>query len=198
MQDDAKDLAADTVLPEKGPSNMQKQALIKQAQNGDAHAFEALLDDYYDTIYRFAYKWCGSREDAEDITQQACIKLARAIGQFRFDAAFTSWLYRLVINCAKDWSRSQRRHTAEHVDEAEFGQGSAASGDAGEQRVLLAQVWTELEACADGIKEAVLLVHAEGMTHAEAARVLDVKESTVSWRLHEARKKLAHLFEPES
>ena len=54
--------------------------LIRQAQGGDRSAFEALLRLHYDTIYRIAYKWCGNRVDAQDITQNACIKLARAMG----------------------------------------------------------------------------------------------------------------------
>ena len=81
------------------------KALIRAAQGGDAQAFEQLLEAHYDTMYRFAYKWCGNRADAEDVTQQSCLKLARALDSYRFESAFTSWLYRVVINCARDWSR---------------------------------------------------------------------------------------------
>lgn len=170
----------------------EDEALIKRAQNGDVRAFEELLGACYGTLYKFAYKWCGNREDAEDVTQQACLKLARSIGQFRFDAAFTSWLYRLVINCAKDWSRSQQRHVREDFDEATV---PATDGDAAENRVLAWQVLVKLDSFPDGIKETILLVHAEGLTHGEAANILGVKESTISWRLHEARKTLNLLFE---
>ncbi|HEX7026849.1 MAG TPA: RNA polymerase sigma factor [Gammaproteobacteria bacterium] len=172
---------------------MHDEALIKQAQNGDARAFEQLLGACYDTLYKFAYKWCGNREDAEDVTQQACLKLARSIGQFRFDAAFTSWLYRLVINCAKDWSKSQRRLT--HADDIDQHADIAGDGEAAENKVLAWQVLVKLDSFPDGIKETILLVHAEGLTHGEAAKILGVKESTVSWRLHEARKTLNLLFE---
>lgn len=174
---------------------MDEQALIEQAQNGDAAAFEALLGMHYDTLFKFAWKWCGTREDAEDVTQQACLKLARTIGQFRFEAAFTSWLYRLVVNCARDWSKSQRRHAAGRDDERPLA-AEPAGADA-EDGILLGQVLEALDAFPDGVKETVLLVHAEGLTHGEAAVVLGVKESTVSWRLHEARKKLRLLFERE-
>lgn len=172
---------------------MHDEALIKQAQNGDAQAFEQLLGACYDTLYKFAYKWCGNREDAEDVTQQACLKLARSIGQFRFDAAFTSWLYRLVINCAKDWSKSQRRHA--QADDIDQHADIAGDGDTAENKVLAWQVLVKLDSFPDGIKETILLVHAEGLTHGEAAKILGVKESTISWRLHEARKTLNLLFE---
>lgn len=173
---------------------MDEQALIRQAQNGDAAAFEALLESRYDTLFRFAYRYCGNREDAEDITQQVCIRLARSIGRYRFDAAFTSWVYRLVVNCAIDWRRSQKRHDLPGTG----GGPPAPPADAGgDEQVLLDQVLRELDAFPEGVKETVLLVHAEGLTHAEAAEALGVKEGTVSWRLHEARKKLRLLFERE-
>ena len=89
---------------------MDEQALIRRAQAGDATAFGELLDLHYDTIFRFAWKWCRHRTNAEDIAQLACIKLANSLAQYRFQAAFSSWLYRLVISCAQDWQRSQSRH----------------------------------------------------------------------------------------
>ena len=165
------------------------EALIRAAQAGDAEAFEALLERHYDTLYRFAFKWCGQRADAEDITQQACIKLARGLAQFRFESTFTTWLYRLVINCARDWARSQGRHEAEPLEPA--AEGMEAPGDAAasvEHRAFLWQLLQQLDGLPEGIKETLLLVYAEGLTHGEAARVLQVKESTVSWRLHEFRK----------
>jgi RNA polymerase sigma-70 factor (ECF subfamily) len=91
-------------------ASADEQALIRRAQAGDRTAFEALLNQYYDVIYRIAYKWSGVRADAEDITQNVCIKLARSIGLFGFRSAFLSWLYPLVINTAKDWARQQKAH----------------------------------------------------------------------------------------
>lgn len=168
---------------------------IRLAQQGDRAAFEALLNTYYDTIFRFAYKWCGSRADAEDVTQQACIKLARTLTQFRFDSAFTTWLYRLVINCAKDWQRSQSRHWGE--DRPDGVDAPAEESDAqdnpAETNIYLQQVLGILDDMAEGFKETALLVHGAGLTHAEAARILSIKESTVSWRLHEIRKQLVLL-----
>ena len=166
-----------------------EEALIRAAQAGDGDAFEQLLERHYDTLYRFAYKWCGSRLDAEDVTQQACLKLARGLDQYRFDAAFTSWLYRVVVNCAKDWARSQGRHAGEPVESvAEGYAGTASADDAVEHQAFLWQLLQKLDGLPEGIKETLLLVHAEGLSHGEAAAVLQVKESTVSWRLHEFRK----------
>ncbi len=162
-------------------------ALIRAAQSGDADAFEALLEAHYDTLYRFAYKWSGNPADAEDITQQACIKLAGALSSYRFESAFTTWLYRVVVNCAKDWARAQGRHVGEALEPA-LEQSGGESANV-EQRAFLRQLLERLEELPEGIRETLLLVHAEGLTHGEAAAVLEVKESTVSWRLHEFRKR---------
>ena len=167
-------------------------ALIKAAQAGDRAAFAQVLNNHYDTLYRFAYRWCGNRSDADDVTKQACIKLAQSIGQFRFDAAFSTWLYRLVVNCAKDWQRSQRRHQHDDIDQLTHETRPDQSAETG---IYLQQILTWLDSLAEGFKETALLVHAEGLTHAEAASILQIKESTVSWRLHEIRKQLQH-FQP--
>lgn len=167
-----------------------QQLLIRSAQSGDAAAFAQLLTGCYDQIFRFAWRWCGNRTDAEDITQLACIKLAQTLGQFRFEAAFGSWLYRLVINCAKDWHRSQQRHQHDDMEQLEH---EVRSDQRAETGIYLQQILQRLDSFAEGFKETALLVHAEGLTHAEAAAVLQVKESTISWRLHEIRKQLQHL-----
>jgi DNA-directed RNA polymerase specialized sigma24 family protein len=60
----------------------QLTGLIRAAQGGDVAAFAELVDLHYDTIYRFAWKWCGHRTNAEDIAQQSCIKLAGSLAQF--------------------------------------------------------------------------------------------------------------------
>ena len=166
-------------------AGMDEPDLIRRAQAGDATAFGELLDLYYDTIFRFAWKWCRDRVNAEDIAQLACMKLASSLAQYRFQAAFTSWLYRLVITCAQDWQRAQRRHDhdelGDHVEP--FTDGSQT-----EDQIYLMQLLVELEELGEGMKETALLVHAEGMSHAEAGAILGVSESTISWRVHTIRR----------
>jgi len=176
---------------------MPEMTLIQAAQAGDSRAFASLLDTVYDQIFRIAYRWCGRRADAEDITQLACIKLGQSIQQFRFEASFSTWLYRLVINCAKDWHKSQTRH--QHQDITQDSWPEASTPNSGENRIYLQQLLGLLAGMPEGFKETALLVHGEGLTHAEAADILAIKESTVSWRLHEIRKQLQLLQqEPNS
>src|SRR3954470_16601992 len=163
---------------------MDERELIRRAQAGDSTAFGELLDSHYDTIFRFAWRWSRHRANAEDIAQLACIKLANSLAQYRFQAAFSSWLYRLVISCAQDWQRSQRRHDHDELHE------SVPRDDAStpEDQIYLLQLLGELATLGEGMKETALLVHAEGLSHAEAGAILGVSESTISWRVHTIRR----------
>ncbi len=166
--------------------NAQSDAqLIEQATRGDARAFEALVNRHYDTMFRMAFKWCGNRNDAEDVTQNACIKLARSLKTYERKAAFTTWLYRLVINTAIDMQRAEKRH-----DHAQSEADEMAGGDNPESAYYAQEMMRQIGKLPEKEKTALLLVFGEGMNHAEAAFVMAVKESTVSWYIHEARKKL--------
>lgn len=159
--------------------------LIAQAKRGDARAFESLVQRHYDTMFRMAFKWCGNRANAEDITQDACIRLARSLKGYEGKAAFTTWLYRLVISAAIDRQRSEKRH--DHApDLSEDRPGS----DNPEAAYYAQEMMQQVGLLPHKEKTALLLVFGEGLNHAEAALVMEVKESTVSWYIHEARKKL--------
>lgn len=178
----------------------QLKETIRRAQQGDREAFSHLVEQHYDLMFRFACRYLGDRQDAEDVTQQACIKLARSFGQFRFESAFSTWLYRLVINCARDWHKSQR--PGEHSDLDDVVQHNIATQDRmitrdnAESAVFLRQVIGLVEHMGEGFRESLVLVMGEGLSHAEAATILEVKESTVSWRLHEIRKRLNAQVQP--
>ena len=179
---------------------MTDSVLIKRAQQGDRDAFERLLVMHYDTIFRFALKWTAHRQNAEDIAQLACMKVAKSLSNFKFESAFTTWLYRLVVNCAIDWQRSQARHETHraHADDTLAWLNSQPSREATpELNAHLCSLLAWLENVGDAMKETALLVFGEGFNHREAADILNIKESTVSWRIHEIRKQLRQTFGPE-
>jgi RNA polymerase sigma-70 factor (ECF subfamily) len=174
---------------------MYEDSLIAQCQAGDAIAFEHLLEQYYDTIYRFAYRWCGDQHNAQDITQLACIKLAKSISQFERQSSFTSWLYRLVINCAKDFYKSPTQHNQrEESDENIYNSIGKSVADQNEQRFYAQQILEHINGLQDSLKDTLILIYGSGLSHSDAAKKLGIKESTVSWRVHEARKLLKETF----
>jgi len=171
---------------------MSDHALVELSQSGDKAAFEMLLNQHYEGIFRIAYRWCNDPHNAQDITQQACLKLSQSIHQFQFKSSFTSWLYRLVINCAKDFYKSPSQHnTREHTDK----EHDSVSDDRTNQRLYAQQILHYISELQEDLKEALILVHVQGLSHAKTAKKLGVKESTISWRVHEARKNLKHTFQ---
>ena len=85
--------------------------LVKLAKDGDSVAFENLVEQSYMLVYKVSYKWCRTKEDAEDITQEVFVKLAKKIFSFREESSFQTWLYRIVINTAKDFAKKEERKT---------------------------------------------------------------------------------------
>ena len=169
----------------------QIDAVVALAAKGDRAAFARLISTHYDFIFRTAYKWCGSREDAEDVAQDVCIKLGGAITGFDGRSAFTSWLYKIVLNAVRD---RQRQGTRQVRDAQALIHVSASVVQAEQEAVTTGnQVWDTVRRLPDKQRDAVLLVYGEDKSHAEAAAIMDVKESTVSWYVHEAKKALKGL-----
>ena len=160
--------------------------LVSLATQGNRAAFEALLRRHYDLMHRVAWRMTGSRTDAQDICQDVCCALVERIASFRGEAKFTTWLIGIVRNACHD---HHRRHStlARLKGHLAVLAGMAAPPDG---RDLFRRSWlaSELARLSPLLRETVVLVVGEGMTHAEAATALGVSESTISGRMHEVRR----------
>lgn len=167
--------------------------LVARAGAGDRIAFEALLRRHYDRMHRIAWRMTGSREDAEDIVQEVCCGLAERIAGFRGQARFTTWLFGITANACRDHYR--RGATLTRLKQGLAVLVRAGSGGRDPHR----GVWfgSALARLDPGLREAVVLVAGEGLTHAEAGAALGIAENTVSWRLFEARRRLKEEFDGE-
>lgn len=177
---------------------MTDNALIKRCQNGDSTAFEALLEQYYDTIYRFAFRWCKDQSNAQDITQLVCMKLVKSIHQFKFESSFSTWLYPMVINCAKDFYKSPNQHNTREQQQDDLDTPDSISDDLATRQIYSQQILEHINTLQDDLKETLILIYGSGLNHRQAADKLKVKESTISWRVHEARKLLKQTFSSSS
>lgn len=164
--------------------------LIDKAQGGDPVAFGALADRYYMTVYRYAFKWCMSKEDAEDIAQEVFIKLGSNMHSFDKRSLFTTWLYRVTANCARDYARKNSRWKTSKMPDPPDNGAIASSSPGPENNVIAKSILRTVEGLPEKQREAVLLVYAEGMSHREAADVIGCAETTVSWRIFQAKRKL--------
>ena len=166
--------------------------LIARARNGDRAAFARLVEAHYDFIFRTACKWCGKRSDAEDIAQEVCIKLAAALKSFDGRSAFTSWLYRVTLNAVRDHQRANVRRDR-NVDALTHVERRVADPDQ-EAATTMKELWAAVIELPDQQRDSVMLVYAEEKSHAEAAEIMGVKEGTVSFHIHEAKKTLRGLL----
>lgn len=170
--------------------------LAFRARDGDREAFRALLERHYDVVYRLAHRDLGQPSDAEDVAQEICLSLPRRLKSFRGDSRFSTWLYRVVINACLDFRR--KRGTAERLNQS-YGETAELLAEAERDRQRQsAWLYRALETLSEDLRQAALLVVAESLSHAEAGEVLGIKEATVSWRMHELRKRLKEIAGTEN
>jgi len=157
-------------------------------RTGDGTAFRHLLERHYDMIYRLARRLLGSSVEAEDLAQEICLNLAGKIASFKGESRFSTWLYRVVVNACRDHRRkqaSQARYQTAYLTVAAHEAADWADGVARHDWLKAA-----LARLDDSLRETALLVVGEELNHAEAAEILGIAETTVSWRMHEVRKRL--------
>lgn len=172
--------------------DLSEQQLVERAVGGDGAAFACLVEHNYALIFRVAFKWCGAREDAEDIAQDVCVKLGRAIKGFDARSAFSSWLYRITLNAVRDHQRGKQRET-KRLDE--FARDAAhAETPRADQNLERHELWSTVRRLPDKQRDAVLLIYGEERSHGEAAEIMGCAEKTVSWHIHKAKKTLKTLM----
>lgn len=161
-------------------------ALVSAAIGGDREAFGELLRKHYDRIHALAWQMTGSRADADDIAQDVCCALVEKIGGFRGEAKFSTWLCGIVVNSCRDHHRRSRSFQG-FTQKLAVLAGLTRGPDG---RDLHDQVWIDsaISRLKPAYRDTVVLVAGQQLTHAEAAEVLGVSESTVSWRMHEVRR----------
>jgi RNA polymerase sigma factor (sigma-70 family) len=162
--------------------------LVELAVDGDRDAFEILLRRHYDRIHRVAWRLTGSRADAEDIAQDVCCALVEKIAGFKGEAKFTTWLTGIVVNACRDHRR--RGLTLARLRERLAVLAGLAPRPDGRDAYRRRWLASELARLDPVLRDTVVLVVGEDVSHAEAARALGVAESTVSWRMHEVRRLL--------
>ena len=182
---------------------MQDELLIRRAQSGDEGAFEQLLLAHQKSVYNLCLRMAGNPDDALDLSQEAFIRAWRALGQYQFDAAFSTWLFRLTSNVCIDFLRKQKRqqHMSLTVtDEDESGEEFAVPDPApgpeeqavhNERRQAVAQAMAALP----GDYRAVMQLRAvEALSYEQIAEILDIKVGTVKSRLARARAQLRKIL----
>ncbi|MHC5055146.1 MAG: sigma-70 family RNA polymerase sigma factor [Planctomycetota bacterium] len=189
-------------------SGATDQALVARASSGDEGAFEELVLKYQDRVYGLALRLTRRPEEAEDVTQEAFLKAYRALGDFKGESAFYTWLFRITFNSAHSRLRTLgRRHSREKVvsfgaADPEAGEGAAAyaaepASPEPEPVAVLesADAAERVKQAIDGLtpdnRAAITLREVEGLSYEEIAEVTGWTRAAVKSRLHRVRQELA-------
>lgn len=167
---------------------MNEILLISRARGGDRDAFGALVEQYRDNVYRLAYRMCGNAYDADEAAQEAFVAAWRALPNFRGDAKFSTWLYRLTTNAAIDVMRREKRHQimgdGEMVDLADDADSPQETVERTEQQEAVQKALATLS---EEYREVLLLRYMEELDYAEIAEVLQLPSGTVKSRINRAK-----------
>jgi RNA polymerase sigma-70 factor, ECF subfamily len=186
------------------PVDIDDQALIERCRNGDVAAFEPLVEKYRNRVWRLAFNVLRDREDAWDVTQEAFIRAWQALGSFRGQSAFYTWLFRIVVNVASDRARQRaargRAFGTERVPEEDWERAMIDHGAAPDDEARRAEererITRALAALSEQHRTIIMLSDLEGLSYREIAEVLDIPMGTVMSRLHNARKRLRDVLGP--
>ncbi len=204
-------LTAQSVTPLKVGSRMTDreldQQLVVRAQAGDKHAFELLVVKYQRKLGRLVSRLVRNSAEAEDVTQEAFIKAYRALGAFRGESAFYTWLYRIGINTAKNYLVAQGRRapttTAMDNEEAENFEDAERLHDFNTpeaelmSRQIAETVNASMEALPEELRTAIRLREIEGLSYDEIASLMNCPIGTVRSRIFRAREAIAERLRPQ-
>ncbi|WP_363320239.1 RNA polymerase sigma factor RpoE [Ferrovum sp.] len=180
------------------------QQLVERAQHGDKLAFELLVIKYQRKLLRLIGRLVRDPAEAEDVTQDAFIKAYRALGSFRGDSAFYTWLYRIGVNTAKNFLMNQGRRMPSSigVEEAEYYEGNDLLQDVNTpeaellSRELARTVNDSMEALPEELKTAIRLREIEGLSYEDIATMMNCPIGTVRSRIFRAREAISHKLKP--
>ena len=171
--------------------------LVDRCLQGDPRAWETIVRMYSGSIFNLSYRFTGRREEAEDLTQEAFIRIYQRLGSFRADGgSFKSWALKVSRNLIIDRYRQERRFQqtggsseleSMHIPDEKVASPHRTVEQTEASRIL----HRALRALSPDIREAIILRDLEGMNYHEMAQVLGIPEGTVKSRINRARMVLA-------
>lgn len=173
-------------------SELREPQLVARAAEGDLGAFEELVRRHQLPIFRLCLGMLGNRHDAEDAAQDSFLTAWRAIGRFRGESKFSTWLYRLAVNrCLRQLSRRPARteQLTDHVGSLGNPEGEFEAVERVEDIAAAVARLTPEQ------RVPFILREVEGLTYNEIAEVLGVTMTAVKSRLNRARVELARLLD---
>ena len=183
--------------------------LVRRCVSGDAAAWEEIVQKYHRRIYNICYRFAGSGDDAEDLTQEVFIKMYRTLNSYDVDrGAFMTWVTTITRNLLVDHFRKTKQErmtdsldtvSSDHEDAMALSEKIPDRGLSQDSRVQSREagesVHQALQKLSPELREAVILRDLQDMDYREIATVLKVPEGTVKSRINRGRAELARLLQ---
>lgn len=168
------------------------QQIINQARNGDTRAFREIVDEYQAFAYSVSYRFLGNAEDAEDVVQEAFIRLWKNLKNYKSEVKLTTWLYRIIANLCLDFLKSvygrQRKNKVDVEHISLYSVGSDQSMQAGELNELIQEAAAALT---PKQKAVFILRDLEGLSVEEVCGILSMSAGNVKSNLYYARQQMS-------
>jgi RNA polymerase sigma-70 factor (ECF subfamily) len=162
----------------------EDRAAIEACQRGEREAFDPLVERYQRDVYRLCYRYVNNHHDASDLAQDVFLKAYRAIGRFRGDSAFSTWLYRIAVNTCRNF-RAARKAASEELKDDVADAGRRVD-DRMEDDELSQQVREAVSRLPEKQRATLILKIYNDLTHEEVAQVLGSTVGTVKANLFHA------------
>jgi RNA polymerase sigma-70 factor (ECF subfamily) len=181
------------------------QLLVERVQAGDLRAFDLLVRRYQSRITAVISRFVKDWSECQDVAQESFIRAYRAIGNFRGDSQFYTWLYKIAVNTAKNHLVAQKRRPPGddvQVEDAEhFDVGFQMKDTATPERELMRQeiertVLATVEALPEELRTAITLREIDGLSYEEIAQKMDCPIGTVRSRIFRAREAIDEQLRP--
>jgi RNA polymerase sigma-70 factor (ECF subfamily) len=168
--------------------------LLAACRRGDREAFEEVVRRTHKHVYTQALRLVGDRQEAEDVAQEAYLRVFRGLAGFRGDAQFETWLYRIVSNAAMSHLRKRRRFAELVLDSSEESGEPPSSIQVAEEAVDRDALTNALESLPPSLRVVVILKDVYGLSCREIGDQIGVSEGAVKVRLHRARRRLKEML----
>lgn len=178
--------------------------LIARTQNGDTEAFTPIVHRYRERIYKLIYQWVGHHETAEDLCQEVFLKAWQALPKFKSGSVFYGWLYRIAVNCSRDFIHKQNgqfAYTSEALPDdldslPQTTQTQPAPDEIYETKKLRSIISECIRQLPSYQRHIFCLYYRDGLPIKEIASRLNKAERIIKTHLRHARQKLQHQLRP--
>ena len=169
-----------------------EQLLIERVKERDAGAFRILVERYMKHAYNTAYSMVRNHEDAEDIAQEAFVRIYRSIDAFRGESEFGTWLYRITVNASLDRIKQRKGRDEREVRNADHLADAMVSHSArpDENADVSGHIERALHELPTLQRAVVILRHLNGLSTRQVGNILQCSEGTVKTHLHRGLKKM--------